>query len=261
MKPVASVLHLAPCRMRAQNRFRACAYGPHFQDMSDLRADAPAEVRFLFQDIAKAIRRVRSRCRWASTWRMFALAFWVAMNPSRRADHHQAFDKLNDQIVWLDVPGPGGGGGGGGNQSPEPVKTGRAQGQGKDYRAGRETAGDGTAQRQTAGRSHSEPDDSGADACIGRSRAGGRDGRHSDIRLARPRPRRRRGNRAGHRHRFGPRIWSWRRMGRRHRRRRVSSGQRRRDAAPAPRSEAAVHRAGDARENSGRSAARVHRPA
>ena len=34
----------------------------------------------------------------------------------------QAFDNLNDQIVWLDVPGPGGGGGGGGNQSPEPVK-------------------------------------------------------------------------------------------------------------------------------------------
>ena len=33
-----------------------------------------------------------------------------------------ALDKLNDQIVWLDVPGPGGGGGGGGNESPEPVK-------------------------------------------------------------------------------------------------------------------------------------------
>ena len=52
---------------------------------------------------------------------MFALAFWVARN----ADVNQvtrAFDKLSDQIVWLDVPGPGGGGGGGGNQSPEPVK-------------------------------------------------------------------------------------------------------------------------------------------
>jgi TonB family protein len=52
---------------------------------------------------------------------MFALAFWVAQN----ADVNQvtqAFDTLNDQIVWLDVPGPGGGGGGGGNQSPEPIK-------------------------------------------------------------------------------------------------------------------------------------------
>jgi TonB family protein len=44
------------------------------------------------------------------------------MNPSVRDTATQAFNDLNDQIVWLDVPGPGGGGGGGGNQSPEPVK-------------------------------------------------------------------------------------------------------------------------------------------
>src|ERR671914_231534 len=88
--------------------------------MSDLRADAPAEVRFLFQES-----RTRSGGAIATSFAvhaaMFALAFWVARNADV-APITQAFDTLNDQIVWLDVPGPGGGGGGGGNQSPEPVK-------------------------------------------------------------------------------------------------------------------------------------------
>ena len=53
---------------------------------------------------------------------MFGLAVWLALNPTVATTATQAFDDLNDQIVWLDVPGPGGGGGGGGNQSPEPVK-------------------------------------------------------------------------------------------------------------------------------------------
>lgn len=52
---------------------------------------------------------------------MFALAFWVARNADV-APVTRAFDKLSDQIVWLDVPGPGGGGGGGGNKKPEPIK-------------------------------------------------------------------------------------------------------------------------------------------
>ena len=88
--------------------------------MSDLRADAPAEVRFLFQESRK-----RSGGAIATSFAvhaaMFALAIWVARTADV-APVTQAFDKLSDQIVWLDVPGPGGGGGGGGNESPKPVK-------------------------------------------------------------------------------------------------------------------------------------------
>lgn len=89
--------------------------------MSDLRADAPAEVRFLFQNTQK-----RSAGALAVSLGihvvMFGLAVWLAMHPSVAPMTTQVFDKLNDQIVWLDTPGPGGGGGGGGNESPEPVK-------------------------------------------------------------------------------------------------------------------------------------------
>jgi periplasmic protein TonB len=89
--------------------------------MSDLRADAPVEVRFLFQDTQK-----RSAGALAVSLgihgALFALAAWVAMHPSVVPITTNALERLNDQIVWLDVPGPGGGGGGGGNQSPEPVK-------------------------------------------------------------------------------------------------------------------------------------------
>jgi TonB family protein len=90
--------------------------------MSDLRADAPAEVRFLFQ----GAQNKRSAGAFAVSLGVhgaaFGLAIWLALNPSVRDTATQAFNDLNDQIVWLDVPGPGGGGGGGGNQSPEPVK-------------------------------------------------------------------------------------------------------------------------------------------
>ena len=227
--------------------------------MSDLRADAPAEVRFLFQESRKRSGGAMAMS-FAVHVAMFGLAFWVARNARCRPDHASIRQtERSDRLArrtrsrrrrwWR-------------RQSVARAgQAGRAQGQREDHRAGRETAGDRKAQRQTAGRSPSEPDDSGADACVCRSRASGSDGRDSDIRLARTRPRRWRRNRAGHGHRFGSWIWAWRRLGRRHRRRRVSSGQRRRDPAPAQGSEAAVHRAGDARENSGRSAARVHRPA
>jgi TonB family protein len=90
--------------------------------MSNLRADAPAEVRFLFQDTHNK----RSAGAFAVSLGVHAamagLAVWLAMNPTVRNTATQALDTLNDRIVWLDVPGPGGGGGGGGNQSPEPVK-------------------------------------------------------------------------------------------------------------------------------------------
>ena len=90
--------------------------------MSDLRADAPAEVRFLFQ----GAQNKRSAGAFAVSLvvhgAVFGLVMWLALNPAVRDSATQAFNDLNDQIVWLDVPGPGGGGGGGGNQSPEPVK-------------------------------------------------------------------------------------------------------------------------------------------
>jgi periplasmic protein TonB len=90
--------------------------------MSDLRADAPAEVRFLFQDAQKQ----RSAGAFAVSLAVhaagFGLAVYLAFNPTVRDSASNALDHLNDQIVWLDMPGPGGGGGGGGNQSPEPVK-------------------------------------------------------------------------------------------------------------------------------------------
>jgi TonB family protein len=89
--------------------------------MSDLRANAPAEVRFLFQESRK-----RSTGALVVSLgihgAMFGLAVWVAMNPSVAPATMQALDKLSDQIVWLDVPGPGGGGGGGGNQKAEPIR-------------------------------------------------------------------------------------------------------------------------------------------
>jgi TonB family protein len=89
--------------------------------MSDLRVNAPAEVRFLFQESRK-----RSTGALAVSLgihgAMFGLAIWVAMHPSVAPIANQAISKLNDQIVWLDVPGPGGGGGGGGNEKPEPIK-------------------------------------------------------------------------------------------------------------------------------------------
>ncbi len=90
--------------------------------MSDLRADAPAEVRFLFQDAQKQRSAGAFIVSLAVHGAFFGLMIYLAMNPTVRDTATQAFNDLNDQIVWLDVPGPGGGGGGGGNQSPEPVK-------------------------------------------------------------------------------------------------------------------------------------------
>lgn len=90
--------------------------------MSDLRADAPAEVRFLFQDTQNKRSAGAFAVSLVVHGAFFGLVMWLALNPKVRDTATQAFNDLNDQIVWLDVPGPGGGGGGGGNQSPEPVK-------------------------------------------------------------------------------------------------------------------------------------------
>ena len=89
--------------------------------MSEIRPDAPPEVRFLFEESRK-----RSSGALAVSLGIhaafFGLAVWVAMNPSAAMNAVQPLERLSDQIVWLDVPGPGGGGGGGGNERPEPPK-------------------------------------------------------------------------------------------------------------------------------------------
>ncbi len=90
--------------------------------MSDLRADAPPEVRFLFQDTQNKRSAGAFAVSLAVHGAFFGLVLYLALNPTVRSTATQAFNDLNDQIVWLDVPGPGGGGGGGGNQSPEPIK-------------------------------------------------------------------------------------------------------------------------------------------
>ena len=98
--------------------------------MSDLRADAPAEVRFLFQESRKRSSGslVVSLGVHAAA---FALAFWVAQHPSVAPLTNQAFEDFSDRIVWLDTPGPGGGGGGGGNQKVEPPKQAELKGKEK----------------------------------------------------------------------------------------------------------------------------------
>lgn len=88
--------------------------------MSDLRVDAPAEVRFLFQQSQK-----RSAGALAVSLgihgALFGLAIWVAMHPA--VQNMTGFvENYSKEIVWLDVPGPGGGGGGGGNEKAEPIK-------------------------------------------------------------------------------------------------------------------------------------------
>ena len=90
--------------------------------MSDLRADAPAEVRFLFQDAQKKRSAGALAVSLGVHGAFFGLVFYLAINPALRDTATQALNDLNDQIVWLDVPGPGGGGGGGGNESPKPVQ-------------------------------------------------------------------------------------------------------------------------------------------
>ncbi|HKY20717.1 MAG TPA: TonB family protein [Vicinamibacterales bacterium] len=98
--------------------------------MSDLRVDAPAEVRFLFQQTQK-----RSAGALAISLgihaALFGLAIWVAMDPSVQRTATSFVDSMSKEIVWLDVPGPGGGGGGGGNKMPEPIKKAELKGQDK----------------------------------------------------------------------------------------------------------------------------------
>ena len=98
--------------------------------MSDLRVDAPAEVRFLFQQTQKRSASAMG-ISLAIHGAMFGLAIWVAMNPDVQRTTSLFVDNVSKEIVWLDVPGPGGGGGGGGNKMPEPIKKAELKGRDK----------------------------------------------------------------------------------------------------------------------------------
>jgi TonB family protein len=52
---------------------------------------------------------------------LFALVMTV-YGPDPRSSQPETPERLNKEIVWLNVPGPGGGGGGGGNQMKEPPR-------------------------------------------------------------------------------------------------------------------------------------------
>ena len=90
--------------------------------MSEIRADGPAQVRFLFQDSPK---RVGGALGVSLLVHAAAIALMIFMRPASRPSKSSLRnfpDALNKDIVWLDVPGPGGGGGGGGNRSVEPPR-------------------------------------------------------------------------------------------------------------------------------------------
>ena len=229
--------------------------------MSDLRVDAPAEVRFLFQQSQKAIcRRARDVPRHP---RGHVRAGVLGGDECRRQRTiTQAFvDNVSKEIVWLDVPGPGGGGGGGGNQQPEPVKKAELKGKEKitvpvekppAMEPPKEKPPEHPIQNLTIpAQTLASADLAQAGAIegiptsesLGLGRGGGAGtGQGTGIGP---------GQGSG----LGP-GWGGGTGGGAYR-----PGQRRRNAEAAQGSEAAVHGAGDARENSGRSAARVRRSA
>jgi TonB family protein len=90
--------------------------------MAQLRADGPAEVRFLFEDTQK-----RAGGAFGASLAIhaaaIALGFYIAAHPGALTDATALLpESLNKEIVWLAEPGAGGGGGGGGNESPEPPR-------------------------------------------------------------------------------------------------------------------------------------------
>ncbi len=118
--------------------------------MSDLRADAPAEVRFLFQESQK-----RSAGALAISLgihgAMFALAFWVAHAPvgARRRRRRRSTTSAR-RSSGSTCPARAAAAAAAATRRPSPSRR-RAQGQGQDHCAGREAAGDGAAERKTAG--------------------------------------------------------------------------------------------------------------
>ena len=97
--------------------------------MTDIRADAPVQFRFLVED---SQRRVGGALGVSLLVHVAAigLAIFIATRPYAQAPSSLFPEPLNKDIVWLDMPGPGGGGGGGGNRSVEPPR--KAELEGKD---------------------------------------------------------------------------------------------------------------------------------
>jgi protein TonB len=98
--------------------------------MTDIRADAPAEVPFLFQQSQK---RVGGSMGVSLVVHAVAIALfiYIANRPAVQNVVAAAPDMLNKDIVWLDMAGPGGGGGGGGNHSVEPIRKAALEGKEK----------------------------------------------------------------------------------------------------------------------------------
>ena len=97
--------------------------------MTDIRADAPGDVRFLFQGSQKRVGGALGVSFLVHVGAI-ALAILIATGPYVPSAKSMFPESFNKDIVWLDVPGPGGGGGGGGNESVEPPR--KAELEGKD---------------------------------------------------------------------------------------------------------------------------------
>ena len=98
--------------------------------MTDLRADAPADVRFLFQSSQKRVSGALGVSLLIHA-AAIALAVFIATRPYVQSAVSLFPDALNKDIIWLDMPGPGGGGGGGGNQKQEPPRKAELEGKEK----------------------------------------------------------------------------------------------------------------------------------
>jgi protein TonB len=91
--------------------------------MTDIRADSPAEVRFLFQDSQK---RVSGALGVSAVVHgvVIALVIFVALRPPAQLAAAMPEILNTKDIIWLLAPGPGGGGGGSAGplrqQSPTP---------------------------------------------------------------------------------------------------------------------------------------------
>jgi TonB family protein len=225
--------------------------------MSDFRPDAPPEVHFLFEESRKRSTGALG-VSLGIHFAFFALAVWLAMHPFVAPSPAQTHDKLSDQIVWLDVPDRAAVAAAAGIRKPSPSRKVELKGEDKitvpvvkkpEMEQPKEKPPEDPLQNLTI------PAQTLAAADL--AQAGAMEGFRRRIRWPWARRWRRNGRR--HRYRIWARLWSRRWMGRWHRRRRVPSWQWRRNTAAAEGSETAVHRAGDAREDSGRGASRVHR--
>jgi periplasmic protein TonB len=101
--------------------------------MTDIWADAPANVRSLFQASQGQGSQERVGALGVSLalhGMAIALAVFIMTRPYVHPATSTFHQLLNTDIVWLNMAGPGGGGGGGGNQSTQPAR--KAELEGKD---------------------------------------------------------------------------------------------------------------------------------